>query len=214
MTETIEKLAVFDGDTIQIQSLDDIWMTQKQMADLFGKNVRTINDHVEKVKTELSDWEQLNSTIRKKRIVQTEGGREVEREVEVYGFDFICQVGYKVNSVAGMKFRQFATKAVMEKINRDLLGKDEEINALSKDNESMKAKLGEAVMEISALEQIVDYQKQFVPNDADYGKIAPNGYPRVTYQKGGFKSRNGRKVKLKSPYIQLDLIAIGKYLTE
>jgi len=211
MQETIEKLAVFDGDTIQIQSLEDIWMTQKQMAEMFGKDVKTINHHVIEVKKELADWEGLNSVISKNEITASDGKKY---NTEVYGFEFICQVGYKVNSVAGMKFRQFATKAVMEKINRDLLGKDEEINALLKDNESMKAKLGEAVMEISALEQIVDYQKQFVPNEADYGKIAPNGYPRVTYQKGGFKSRNGRKVRLKSPYIQLDLIAIGKYLTE
>ena len=210
MKETIEKLAIFDGDTIQIQSLDDIWMTQKQMAKLYDVSVPNINIHIGKLKKEL-DTETLTSVIKKSLITATDGK---SYDTEIYGFEMICQVGYRVNTQKGIKFRDFATKAVMEKINRDLLGKDEEINALSKDNESMKAKLGEAVMEISALEQIVDYQKQFVPNDADYGKIAPNGYPRVTYQKGGFKSRNGRKVKLKSPYIQLDLIAIGKYLTE
>lgn len=205
-----ETLAVFDGTTIQIQSLEDIWMTQKQMAELYGTSVPNICKHIGKIKQEL-DTEMLNSVINQKLITATDGK---SYETEIYGFEMICQVGYRVNTQKGIKFRDFATKAVMEKINRDLLNRDDEINQLRIENEEQKMKLGEAVLEISQLKEEVEYQSQFVPDEADYGKIADNGFPRTTFQKGGFKSRNGRKVQLRPTYIQLDILAISKYLTE
>ena len=188
-----ETLAVFDGTTIQIQSLEDIWMTQKQMAELYGTSVPNICKHIGKIKQEL-DTEMLNSVINQKLITATDGK---SYETEIYGFEMICQVGYRVNTQKGIKFRDFATKAVMEKINRDLLNRDDEINQLRIENEEQKMKLGEAVLEISQLKEEVEYQSQFVPDEADYGKIADNGFPRTTFQKGGFKSRNGRKVQLR-----------------
>lgn len=212
MEEASNEVAVFNGIEMRISSLEDIWLTQKQIAQMFDKDVRTINDHVEAVKKELADWDGLNSTIRKNRIVQIEGNREVKREVEVYGFEFICQIGYKVSSVRGTQFRQFATKAVMEKLNRDLLNRDETENALRIENESLKARLGEAVMEISGLERDIDYLRQYEPDESDYGKTAKNGYPRTMYQRGGFKSRGGRKVELKPQYVTIDLLAVAKYL--
>lgn len=214
MEEEKNEVAVFNGVEMRISSLDDIWLSQKQIAQMFNKDVRTINGHVETVKKELANWEGLNSTIRKNRIVQIEGNREVKREIEVYGFEFICQIGYKVNSVRGTQFRQFATKAVMEKLNRDLLNRDERENALRIENEALKSRLGEAVMEISELEMKNDYLSQYEPDEKDYGKIAKNGYPRTTYQRGGFKSRGGRKVALKPKYVTIDLLAVAKYLQQ
>lgn len=211
-----ETLAVFDGTTIQIQSLEDIWMTQKQMAELYGTTVQNISKHIGKLKQEL-DSETLSVVINQKLITTQHGaieGKTQTTETEIYGFEMICQVGYRVSTQKGIKFRQFATKAVTEKVNRDLLDKDEEINQLRIENEEQKLKLGEAVLEISQLKEEVEYQSQFVPDEADYGKIAQNGFPRTTFQKGGFKSRNGRKVQLRPTYIQLDILAISKYLTE
>ena len=211
MSETLEKLAVFDGDAILIQNLEDIWMTQKQMAELYGTTVQNINKHIVKLKQKL-DSETLKATINQKLIVQNEGNREVERETEFYGFEMICQVGYRVDTQKGIKFRDFATKAVMEKINRDMLNRDEEINQLRIEKETYKARLGEAVMEISELRQELDYASQYVPDESEYGKTNKNGQRKLTYQKGGFKANNGRKVRLKPQYVTIDLIALGKYL--
>lgn len=210
-----ESVAVFNGVEMKISSLDEIWLTQKQIAQLFEKDVKTINHHVIAVKKELANWEGLSSVISKKEITTKHGaisGKTQKNEVEVYGFEFICQIGYKVNSVRGVQFRQFATKAIKEKINRDMFNKDEELNNLRIEREALKARLGEAVMEISGLERDIDYLKQYEPNESDYGKTAKNGFPRTTYQRGGFKSRGGRKVELKPQYVTVDLLAVAKYL--
>lgn len=80
MEEEKNEVAVFNGVEMRISSLDDIWLSQKQIAQMFNKDVRTINGHVETVKKELANWEGLNSTIRKNRIVQIEGKRIENRE--------------------------------------------------------------------------------------------------------------------------------------
>ena len=210
MDEHLEKMVINDVE-LKIQTLDDIWLTQVQIAQLYGTTVPNINYHIGKLKEVLGE-EILNSTIKKSLIVQKEGERTVERENEIYGFEMICQIGYRVNTDKGIKFRQYATKAVMEKVNRDLLNRDEEINDLRIANETYKARLGEAVMEISELRQELDYASQYVPDESEYGKTNKNGQRKLTYQKGAFKANNGRKVRLKPQYVTIDLIALGKYL--
>ena len=206
-----ESVAVFNGIEMSISSLDDIWLTQKQIAQLFETSVPNVSMHIKSFMEEL-DNEQVKSTIKKSLTVQSEGSREVTREVMLYSFEVICQVGYRINCKKGFQFRQFATKAIMEKLNRDLLNRDEVENALRIENEALKARLGEAVMEISGLERDIDYLKQYEPAESDYGKLAKNGYPRTTFQRGGFKSRGGRKVELKPQYVTIDLLAVAKYL--
>src|SRR3989344_9607393 len=72
---------------------ETVWLTQKQMAELFQKDVRTINEHIQNLfeEGELP----TDSTIRKFRIVQMEGTREIEREVSFYNLDTIISVGYR-----------------------------------------------------------------------------------------------------------------------
>jgi hypothetical protein len=84
-----------------------VWLTQAQMAELFGKVKSTISEHVKNVFIE-GELE-LEATVRKFRTVQTEGNREVERELDYYNLDVIISVGYRVKSVQGTKFRQWAT---------------------------------------------------------------------------------------------------------
>lgn len=206
-----ESVVVFNGFEMRISSLDEIWLTQKQIAQLFETTIPNVSMHIKSFLKEL-DNEQVKSTIKKSLTVQYEGGREVSREVMLYNFEVICQVGYHVNCKKGFQFRQFATKAIKEKINRELLNRDDELNSLRVEREALKARLGEAVMEISGLERDIDYLKQYEPNESDYGKTAKNGFPRTTYQRGGFKSRGGRKVELKPQYVTVDLLAVAKYL--
>jgi hypothetical protein len=82
-----------DGQTrIEVRIQDEsVWLSQKGMAELFGKDVRTVQEHIRN----LFDERELRpeSTIRKFRIVQTEGPRRVEREVEHYNLDVIISVG-------------------------------------------------------------------------------------------------------------------------
>ena len=206
-----ESVAVFNGIEMRISSLDEIWLTQKQIAQLFETTIPNVSMHIKSFLKELDNY-QVKSTIKKSLTVQCEGGREVSREVMLYNFEVICQVGYRVNCKKGFQFRQFATNAIKEKINRDMFNRDDELNNLRIEREALKARLGEAVMEISGLERDIDYLKQYEPNESDYGKTAKNGFPRTTYQRGGFKSRGGRKVELKPQYVTVDLLAVAKYL--
>lgn len=89
---------------------DTVWLTQKRMAELFGVNVRTINDHIQNI-YDTGELE-TNRTIRKNRIVQYEGGRKVEREVNFYSLDAIISVGYRVNSRQATQFRIWATSTL------------------------------------------------------------------------------------------------------
>lgn len=81
---------------------ETFWLTQKKMSELFGVGVPTINHHLR----EIFNSNELNemATIRKSRIVQTEGSREVAREVEFYNLDAIIAVGYRVNSARRPSF--------------------------------------------------------------------------------------------------------------
>lgn len=84
-----------------------VWLSQKLMATLFEVDVRTINEHLGNIyaQQELAS----GATIRKFRIVQTEGSREVARQVDFYNLDAIISVGYRVNSIRATQFRQWAT---------------------------------------------------------------------------------------------------------
>jgi hypothetical protein len=89
---------------------DTIWLTQKQIAELFEVTIPNINMHIKAIYKEEELFE--NRTIQKYLIVQQEGKREVKREVEHYNLDVIISVGYRVNSFKATKFRQWATSVL------------------------------------------------------------------------------------------------------
>ncbi len=100
---------------IDVRLLDEtVWLTQKQMAEMFQKNVSTINEHLKNIFDE-GELDQ-NSTIRNFRIVQQEGERSIERDVQHYNLDVIISVGYRVKSHRGTQFRIWATKVLREYI--------------------------------------------------------------------------------------------------
>lgn len=85
------------SESIEMRYEDEnIWLTQKMMATLYDVDVRTINDHIQKI---YEDGElQEDPTIRNFRIVQTEGSRQVSRQVKHYNLQMIIAVGFKVNN--------------------------------------------------------------------------------------------------------------------
>jgi prophage maintenance system killer protein len=91
---------------------ETVWLSQKQMAQLFGKNVMTINEHIRNVYKE--GELKRKPTIRKFLIVQKEGKRQVTREVECYNLDVIISVGYRVKSKQGTRFRIWATNLLKQ----------------------------------------------------------------------------------------------------
>ncbi len=87
---------------------ENIWLTQKMLAVLYDVDVRTVNYHIKKI---FEDSElQEKATIRKFRIVQNEGERQVSRELEHYSLQMIIAVGFKVNSERAVQFRKWVNK--------------------------------------------------------------------------------------------------------
>lgn len=93
---------------------ETVWLSQAQIALLFGKARTTITEHIQNVFIE-NELEQ-NRTSRKFRLVQQEGSRAIEREVEHYNLDVIISVGYRVKSQQGTQFRIWATQRLREYI--------------------------------------------------------------------------------------------------
>jgi hypothetical protein len=104
---------------------ENIWLTQKRMAELFDVEVNTINYHLKEIfkSGELDE----SSTIRKCRIVQKEGTRDIERETEFYNLDAIISVGYRVNSAKATQFRIWATKVLREYVIKGFAMDDERL---------------------------------------------------------------------------------------
>lgn len=102
---------------------ETVWLTQDQMANLFGKGRSTVTEHIANVFEE-GELEQ-NRTCRKFRQVRKEGNREVEREIDHYNLDVIISVGYRVKSVQGTQFRIWATQRLKEYIIKGFALNDE-----------------------------------------------------------------------------------------
>jgi hypothetical protein len=116
-----------DGRTrIDVRLEDEtVWLSQRLLAELFQKNVRTINEHIKNIYAEGELGPQ--STIRKFRIVQTEGKRQVVRQVDFYNLDMIISVGYRVRSHRGTQFRIWATQRLREYIIKGFALDDERL---------------------------------------------------------------------------------------
>lgn len=111
---------------------DTVWLSQKQMAELFQKDVRTVNEHIRNIfeEGELAP----DSTIRNFRIVRPEGRRQVERDVAHYNLDVIISVGYRVKSHRGTQFRIWATQRLREYLIKGFTLDDERLKRESHGN--------------------------------------------------------------------------------
>ena len=152
---------------------ETIWLTQKAIGNLFGKSKATISEHLKKIYAE--GELQIDSTVRNFRTVQTEGSRQIERDLEFYNLDAIIAVGYRVNSYQATQFRIWATKVLKEYIIKDFALDDERLKqgkrVFGKD---YFEELLERIREIRASERRF-YQKitDIYALSADYDKNAP-----------------------------------------
>ncbi len=107
---------------------ESVWLTIDQMAELFERDKSTISRHIKNV---YADKELLpEATVAKFATVQIEGDREVERNLDYYNLDVIISVGYRVKSLHGTQFRQWATKRLNEYIRKGFTMDDERLKNL------------------------------------------------------------------------------------
>lgn len=133
-----------------------IWLTQKNIAQLYGKGVNTINEHIKNI---ISDGElQESSTIREFRIVQNEGGREVTRNTKFYNLDMILAIGYRVRSNVGMQFRNWTSRVLKEYMQKGFVMDDERLKNPKKFGDDYFDELLERIRDIRASEKRF-YQK-------------------------------------------------------
>lgn len=110
MQENKSNVVVYNDGELELNvSVNDetIWLTQKQLGELFNVESHNITYHIKNIYKQKELIK--NPTTRKIRVVQKEGNREVERDVDHYNLDMIISIGYRVNSITATKFRQWAT---------------------------------------------------------------------------------------------------------
>lgn len=108
--DNISNIVLYNDGELELKvSVNEeiIWLTQKQLSELFGVTKQNISLHINNI---FKDKElNTNSTIKFFLIVQKEGNREIQRNIEHYNLDMIISIGYRVNSITATKFRQWAT---------------------------------------------------------------------------------------------------------
>ncbi|MCU0721468.1 MAG: virulence RhuM family protein [Pirellula sp.] len=111
---------------IQLRLHDgNVWLTQRQLSDLYQVSLPTVNEHLATIydEGELSP----EATIRKFRIVQSEGNRQVSRLVDHYRLEAILSIGYRVRSQRGVQFRRWATSQLQELLVKGFVMDDERL---------------------------------------------------------------------------------------
>jgi len=130
---------------------ETIWLSQKLIGELFQKDVRTINEHIQNV---FAEGElQREATIRKFRIVQPEGARSVEREVDFYNLDVIISVGYRVKSLRGTQFRIWATQRLHEYLVKGFVMDDKRLKNPGPDRPDYFDEILERIRDIRSAEK-------------------------------------------------------------
>jgi len=147
-----------DGQSkIQVRLQDGtVWLSQRLLAELYQVSTRTISEHIINI---YRDHELLpEATIRKFRLVQTEGSRRVERLVDFYNLDMILAIGYRVRSHRGVQFRRWATERLREYIVKGFVLDDERLKGERAPGQDYFDELLERIRDIRASEKRF-YQK-------------------------------------------------------
>ena len=130
---------------------ETVWLTQSQMGELFGCTTRNVRLHLENI---YSCGELAAEATRKDFfLVRMEGARQVHRTVTCYNLDAIISVGYRVNSILGVKFRQWATNVLKEYLLRGY-----SVNArLNQLEDKMDRRFAKTEADVAELKEKVDF---------------------------------------------------------
>ena len=145
--QDLSNLVVYNDGELELKvSVDSetIWLTQKQIAEVFGVNIPAISKHIKNIykDNELNEF----STVSILEIVQKEGNRNIVRNIEHYNLDVIICVGYRVSSLRATKFRQWATSVLKNYIQNGYAINNHKITeqrlfALENDMQFIKSKI-------------------------------------------------------------------------
>ena len=161
-----------NGQSIEMRYEDEnIWLTQKMMATLYDVSVSAVNQHLKKIyeDSELSQ----ESTIKKYLIVQSEGNRQVSRNIDHYNLQMIIAVGFKVNNERAVQFRKWANTIVKDYTIKGWVMDDERLkNGGTVLTEKYFEEQLERIREIRASERKF-YQKitDIYATAIDYGRL-------------------------------------------
>jgi hypothetical protein len=147
-----------------------VWLSQKQLTELFGKAKGTISEHIKHI---FEDGElESEATVRLFRTVQIEGEREVTREVECYNLDMVLALGFRVRSPMAMRFRQWAADKLKEYIVKGFVLDDERLKNPQAGNDYFE-ELSRRIQDIRTSERRF-YQKitDIYATSIDYDKDA------------------------------------------
>lgn len=117
----LEVRADYKGETV--------WLTQREMAILFNVNSDTIGLHIGNI---LAEGELDFSTTEESSVVQTEGKRQVRRNLKIYNLDMVISVGYRVHSKRGIAFRRWANNVLKDYLIQGYAINEKRMNALNK----------------------------------------------------------------------------------
>jgi death-on-curing family protein len=145
---------------------ETVWLTQSQIVSLFGSSKANISEHIKNI----IDSGELDteSTVRKFRTVQTEGGRKVTRERPYYNLDMIISIGYRVNSKRGTQFRIWANNILKEYLLKGYAINEKRLS--ERERELQTLKVGIQLLERSIMKQArqLDQAKTLVNIIADF----------------------------------------------
>ena len=126
--QDLSNLVVYNDGELELKvSVDSetIWLTQKQIAEVFGGTKQNISLHINNIYKE-KELDKI-STVKYYLTVQKEGDREVTRNIEHYNLDMILSLGYRINSIKATKFRQWATSVLKNYIQNGYVINGEKI---------------------------------------------------------------------------------------
>lgn len=126
------EIIIFEDQNVKLEvNMKDetVWLSQEQMVKLFERDKSVISRHIKNI---LEEKELDNSTIAKFAIVQKEGNRIINREIDYYNLDMIISVGYRVKSQKGIAFRRWANKVLKDYILKGYAVNQQRLNYLEK----------------------------------------------------------------------------------
>lgn len=213
--EESNKILIYQSDDgksqLQVSLQDDtIWLTQKQLSELFKTTIPNINMHLKNI---FNEGEQIEkTTIKESLIVQTEGKRKVKRKQIVYNLEIIISIGYRINSFRATQFRQWATETLKEYLvkgyainEKRLAQKEQEIQVL-KDGIQILSRVIEAKTEDNQWLSIFSKGLSLL-DDYDHEELDAKG---LTEREADYPSVEDYQELIKQMLTEFDSTVFGK----
>lgn len=158
---------------------ETIWANRMQMAQIFGVNPQAISKHIQNIYKEKEL--KRGPTSSKMELVQSESGRQVRRNIDIYNLEILIAVGYRISSITGTKFRQWATKTLRNyivdgyAINKNRIAKNYEQFLNVVDDIKKLLPVGSAVESKDAIELVSLFADTWLSLDAYDKELLPKG---------------------------------------